>query len=168
MANRRDFLKNTALLSGALAFSNIKVNATPNLPAIAADDEQYWKLVRFQFPLSSNKIYLNNGTMGPSPYTVLNEVQQEMLEIETVGRYGGYEDVAIKELSKFLNTKDTEITLTRNVTEGINIACWGFPLKAGDEVEVQFHETDREKCMILKKKIGFGELEETLKKIPIF
>ena len=140
MANRRDFLKNTALLSGALAFSNIKVNATPNLPAIAADDEQYWKLVRFQFPLSSNKIYLNNGTMGPSPYTVLNEVQQEMLEIETVGRYGGYEDVAIKELSKFLNTKDTEITLTRNVTEGINIACWGFPLKAGDEVIITNHE----------------------------
>jgi cysteine desulfurase / selenocysteine lyase len=43
-------------------------------------------------------------------------------------------------LAEFLNTVDTEISLTRNVTEGINIACWGFPLKAGDEVIMTGHE----------------------------
>ncbi len=140
MANRRDFIKNTAMLTGALALGNISVNAAPQLPTQASNNEQYWKLVRAQFPLAANRIFLNNGTMGPSPYSVLNEVYQDMLDIDTQGRYGGNEDTAIKALAGFLNTNENEITLTRNVTEGINITCWGLPLKAADEVIITNHE----------------------------
>jgi selenocysteine lyase/cysteine desulfurase len=139
MSNRREFLKNGVLLAGAIGIGIDKLQAVPPLPP-ATDNEAYWKLVRAQFPLSPSKIFLNNGTVGPSPFTVLNEVQQDMLEVETTGRYGGHEEAAIKSLSRFLNTKDTEISLMRNVTEGINVACWGMPLKAGDEVIMTGHE----------------------------
>jgi len=140
MSNRRDFLKNGFLLAGAIGLGSRTLQAIPPLPLVNNYDEAYWKLVRAQFPLSQSRIFLNNGTLGPSPYAVLNEVQQDMLDIETTGRYGGHEDTAIKALSVFLNTKDTEISLTRNVTEGINVACWGLPLKAGDEVIMTGHE----------------------------
>jgi L-cysteine/cystine lyase len=63
-----------------------------------------------------------------------------MLLVDTNGRYGGHEDVALKSLASLLRTKDTELTLTRNVTEGINISCWGLPLQAGDEVIMSTHE----------------------------
>ncbi len=140
MANRRDFLKQGALLAGAVAFTaNASVGA-PQLPAVNTDDEAYWKLIRAQFPLSKEKIFLNNGTMGPSPFSVIHEVQQDMLEVDTFGRYGGHEDAALKALGKFLNVKDTELSLTRNVTEGINIACWGLNLVKGDEVIMTGHE----------------------------
>src|SRR5688572_25200824 len=99
MRTRRDFIRNSLLTAGALSFAQLKGEYLPALPEHSDDTESYWKLVRAQFPLSNSRIYLNNGTMGPSPYSVLNEVQQEMLEIETSGRYGGYEDVAIKSLS---------------------------------------------------------------------
>lgn len=141
MANRREFIKQSALTAGALAFSHGIANAVPPLPNRSSDDsEDYWQLVRAQFPLSNTKIYLNNGTMGPSPFPVLNEVYQDMLEVDSQGRYGGHEDTALKALAGFLNTQDTEISLTRNVTEGINIACWGLPLTKGDEVLMTGHE----------------------------
>jgi cysteine desulfurase/selenocysteine lyase len=127
MSNRRDFLKNSILLAGAIGLGSSTLQAIPPMPPMDADDETYWKLVRNQFPLSQSKIFLNNGTVGPSPYVVLHEVQQDMLDVESSGRYGGHEEGAIKALSEFLNTRDTEISLMRNVTEGINVACWGMP-----------------------------------------
>lgn len=139
MSNRRDFIKNSLLMAGALGFGDY-LHAHPPMPDEQMDDESYWRMIRAQFPLADNKIYLNNGTMGPSPYPVLNEVYQDMLQVDTNGRYGGHEDIALKSMSDLLGTKDTELTLTRNVTEGINIACWGLPLKAGDEVIMSTHE----------------------------
>ena len=144
MTNRRDFIKNSLLSVGAIGIGTALT--TPEIQAASMPsnqhpiNEDYWKLIRAQFPLSAQKIYLNNGTMGPSPYPVIHEVQQEMMDIDSNGRYGGHEDTAIKALAEFLNTKSDEITLTRNVTEGINIACWGFNLKAGDEVIMTGHE----------------------------
>ena len=112
MSNRRDFIRTGLLAAGAIGLGSKSVLAAPLIPQDAKADENYWKLVRAQFPLSHSKIFLNNGTIGPSPYSVLNEVQQEMLEIESSGRYGGYEDTAIKSLEIFgdlilINTDDS-------------------------------------------------------------
>jgi L-cysteine/cystine lyase len=142
MTSRRNFLHKTALIAGALAIGGYKAKALSisGLPNESIDDDQYWKMVRAQFPLTEKKIYLNNGTQGVSPYSVVNEVSQDMLDVDIQGRHGGGEENAIKSLAQFLNTKDTEITLTHNVTEGINIVCWGLPLKAGDEVIITNNE----------------------------
>lgn len=140
MHNRRDFLKTGMLFAGAMGIGSRSLLAQTPLPENMPVNEDYWKLVRAQFPLQSKRIFLNNGTIGPSPYPVLNEVQQEMLEIDSTARYGGYEDEAIKALAGFVGVKDSEISLMRNVTEGINVVCWGLSLKAGDEVIMTGHE----------------------------
>jgi cysteine desulfurase/selenocysteine lyase len=140
MNSRRTFLKNSLLLSGVASIGQSNLFAAPPLPSSVNADEAYWKLVRLQFPLDSSKIFLNNGTIGPSPYSVVNAVQEEMMNIDTSAHYGGYEHEAIDALARFVNCESEEISLTHNVTEGINIACWGFPLKAGDEVIMTGHE----------------------------
>ncbi|MDP2175742.1 MAG: aminotransferase class V-fold PLP-dependent enzyme [Bacteroidota bacterium] len=142
MKERRDFIKKGLLLTGILAFNKSPLfgNNLDTLTNHNGDDESYWKLVKRQFPLQSDKIYLNNGTMGPSPYPVINAIQKDMMDIETSGRYGGNEDLAIEALSRFLSTKKEEISLTRNVTEGINIIASGLNLKKGDEVIMTQHE----------------------------
>ena len=140
MASRRHFLRNTAWLTSALALGQYPLDATAAWPAEDLDEERYWQLLRAQFPLSTKKIFLNNGTVGVAPYSVINEVQQDMMDVETQARHGGSEDLAIKALADFVQVDASEITLTHNVTEGINIVCWGLPLKAGDEVLITDNE----------------------------
>jgi selenocysteine lyase/cysteine desulfurase len=140
MPSRRNFIQKTTLLGAAVVFGSYKLNASPSLPSEGADDEKYWRKVRAQFPLTEDKIYLNNGTMGVSPYSVVNEVRQDMLKVDTQAQHAASDDLAIKALAKYLNTKDSEISLTHNVTEGINIVCWGLPLIQGDEIIITNNE----------------------------
>jgi cysteine desulfurase/selenocysteine lyase len=105
----------------------------------SSGDEAFWKLVREQFPLKKSRTYFNNGTMGPSPYSVIETVNKGMLEVNTDGEYHGTE-IAREKLATFINAKVSEIALTHNTTEGINIVAWGLPLKKGDEVIMTTHE----------------------------
>ncbi|MGB3946627.1 MAG: aminotransferase class V-fold PLP-dependent enzyme [Bacteroidia bacterium] len=143
---RRTFLKHfvSATFTGVIlpSLSNSIVNGTPFVPfkLLSFDDsELYWKSIREQFPLKKTRIYLNNGTMGPSPYTVIEQLQKALLDANTNGEYVGHE-VAREKIATFLNVKVSEIALTHNTTEGLNIVALGLPLKKGDEVIMTTHE----------------------------
>ncbi len=101
--------------------------------------DQFWNIVRDQFPVSKAKTYFNSGTMGPSPYQVIDIVNQHSRWMETYGEYKGME-VARETLAEYLNVQISEISLTHNTTEGINIIAWGLPLRRGDEVIMTTHE----------------------------
>ncbi len=107
--------------------------------AVAPDDEEFWAFVREQFPLRRDPIYLNNGTMGPSPFVVIDAVRAEAEVVDREGKYGGWDDVRPR-IAGFVNAAVEEISLTHNVTEGINIVASGLPLRRGDEVLVTDHE----------------------------
>lgn len=144
MFKRRDFIKKGLLISGAsvLGLKSIESEAKNNWNNINfnLNNDEFWDQIRKQFPLNNDRIFLNNGTMGPSPYSVLKTVQEAMFEIESKAIYGGEEKDTIQAIANFFNTKEAEISLTRNVTEGINIVCWGLNLKKGDEVIMTKHE----------------------------
>ncbi len=106
---------------------------------VEEDDDAYWHNVRLMFPLSKDHIYLNNGTFGPSPYPVIEAVKAGMMENDMNGQYGNW-DPTVAKIAKFVGAKDDEIALTHNVTDGINIGCWGLPLQKGDEVIITTHE----------------------------
>lgn len=78
--------------------------------------------------------------MGVSPYSVIDAVCADILDTDTFARHGNDEELALEALGKFLNVKSEEITLTHNVSEGINIVCWGLQLNAGDEIIISGHE----------------------------
>ncbi|MES2778952.1 MAG: aminotransferase class V-fold PLP-dependent enzyme [Bacteroidota bacterium] len=138
--SRRNFIKQTS----AAMFAGVSLrdfDTVPLLPSPTsfADEEQYWKLVREQFPLDKNIAYLNNGTMGPSPYPVIEAVKKGMMDTDQFLNYSGWEHASQK-IASFVGADEHEIALTHNVTEGINIYTWGLPLKKGDEVILTTHE----------------------------
>ena len=106
-------------------------------PAIDPEDEQFWKFVRTQFPLSDERAYLNTGGLGASPYVVIDAVKSKMDELEKVGETGRTEELWIDvktAAAQLLGCDASELAFTRNATEGINIVCNGLPLKSGDEM----------------------------------
>lgn len=144
MTNRRQFIKLSTSALGAIVvppFPEVIISdqVKTNGKNIPSDDEVYWKLVRNQFPLAKDKIYLNNGTMGPSPYPVIEAVKNTMMDVDVNGNYGGWAQAAVR-LEKFLKVNEGEIALTHNVTDGINIVAQGLPLKKGDEIILTTHE----------------------------
>lgn len=138
MKSRRSFLQKLGIgvmAPGLLGIPDSKANSlNHNLQG-----EEFWKQVRDQFPLTQSRIYMNNGTFGPSPKDVLNALNDSFEQTNTSGEYG-HIDPLRAQLADFVGIKESEISLTHNTTEGINIMVWGLPLKAGDEVIITYHE----------------------------
>ena len=146
---RSEFLKAAAL--GALlpgvahiaAGAPLSTPSRPAWPGDMADGEEFWKFVRAQFPLTTDRVYLNTGGLGASPYAVIDTVKARMDEFEKISETGHSEQLwkEIKEsLGKFLGCDADELAFTRNTTEGVNIVANGFPLKPGDEIITSTHE----------------------------
>lgn len=147
MHTRRSFLKSTALAAVAAGFTpsafakklDVIHPLTHDASPVDSHDERFWKLIREQFPLTRERIYLNNGTMGPSPYPVINAYTKKINHIDEYGEYGGW-DVARPKLARLIRCDEKEISLTHNATEGIDVIAAGLKLKRGDEVIMTTHE----------------------------
>lgn len=176
--DRRNFLRSASLLSTCTITELNVVAAMQQLPAkdrnIRGDDEIYWKNVRQLFPLSNEWAYLNNGTMGPSPYPVIEAIQKGIMQNDEQGDYGDYEQY-LEAIAPFVGAHKNEIALTHNVTEGSNIVCWGLPLRKSDEVIMTDQEhvggvmpwLNRQKLhgIVLKTFTPAPTAEETLERI---
>lgn len=141
MNRRRSFLKT---LLGSVATAPLWATPSPEteftLPQYLPDKTTtFWSELRKAFPLNQNRVYFNNGSFGPSPYPVLTAVQTKTIVINRTGEYGNTH-AARARLAAFLGVTSGELSLTHNTTEGINIVCWGLPLRAGDEVILTLQE----------------------------
>ncbi|WP_111670314.1 aminotransferase class V-fold PLP-dependent enzyme [Algoriphagus litoralis] len=142
MKNRRDFLKKFSVglaAPGLFGFAphrtiqkNLQIDHT-------LQGEPFWDQIRGSFPLSKDRIYLNNGTFGPAPFPVQRAMEESLLQINTTGEYGSTQPEREK-LAAFLGIKTEELSLTHNTTEGINIMAWGIALNPGDEVILTTHD----------------------------
>ena len=143
--NRRSFFRSvTGGIFGGLALLSMPESSTARYLIakehdFSPEDEDFWRVVREQFPLQKTRIYMNNGTMGPSPYVVQEAMRSREEFVNTTGEYGGHEESRPK-LARFINADPKEIALTHNVTEGINIIAQGIKLRRGDEVILTNHE----------------------------
>jgi len=129
------------------AWENTKYNPHEPLPfAPETDalnpekDSQYWDFVRSLFPLNPKITFLNNGTMGITPYPVLEALNKSFHNLAENAAYpmhdGSFED----QLAAIIGCKGSEIAITKNVSEGVNLACRAISLKRGDEVIITQHE----------------------------
>lgn len=150
MVNRRSFLAaSAAAAAGTLPYPVLAAAmARPPepLPAsalYAKDEEAYWAQLRRQFLIPSDEVYLNNGTVGSSPWPVLQAVfaaytdtermAQEDPEDYPIWGYGPWNEFR-DPLAAFIGCSRDEIALLRNATEANNFIANGVDLKAGDEV----------------------------------
>lgn len=105
------------------------------------DDEKFWNLIRLQFPLNSDLIYMNTGGLGPSPYAVINTIEQQIFDLEQISETGHeYVESVRQKAARFFHCDPDEIAFTRNATEGMNLIARGLPLRRNDEVIMTTHE----------------------------
>ena len=152
--SRRRFLGGTmAALAGGLSGVSI---ASPALALSAAGgqswrerirpsgalDDAYWQRVRREFNIADEMRYMNNGTMGPMPKSVVEAQTRYLRDIAAdprTGRWSRIEPVREK-LAAFVGADADEILMTRSTTEGMKIFSRGLDLEPGDEVLMSSHE----------------------------
>ena len=144
---RKSFL---TIGTGLFAAANLKaansqiieaqLNDMGSLAQLDQTDNFDWAAIRSMFPLGNDRIFLNNGTMGITPYPVLNAVQNSFETIAEKAEYPHHSDDLEKMLASIIGADPKEIGITKNVSEGINHICWGLDLKRGDEVILTEHE----------------------------
>ncbi|MFC1491217.1 aminotransferase class V-fold PLP-dependent enzyme [Nitrospinota bacterium] len=100
--------------------------------------------LRAQIPAMKGQVYVNWGGSGPSPATVLREVDRFLKREAKMGPFhplirdesrAVLQDLRIS-VSKLLGAREDEVALVDNTTSGVNIAAAGIEWKAGDQAIV--------------------------------
>jgi len=150
MQARRDFLRQIvpAGALGAVGFKTDWLERVASAAAGAADrpaaeiaaDENYWRDIQQAFTLDRTIINLNNGYTCPSP-RVVHEALKRYLDISNQApihyMWNLLEpniETVRRKLAAEAGCDPEELAITRNASEGLQIAQLGIDLQAGDEV----------------------------------
>lgn len=143
MASRRRFLKNTALFGLTPLVPSFNMDDSFPFPMGNMDllgDDQLFALIRRQLLIPMDRIYLNTGSLGPSPVKILDVVHATMrsLEmnpvVENWGAFGKQMEAVREVVGDYINADKENILLTRNTTEGLNLVAQSLRLQPGDEI----------------------------------
>ncbi|MGF7079168.1 aminotransferase class V-fold PLP-dependent enzyme [Mucilaginibacter sp. UYCu711] len=151
-ANRRNFIKQAAVLTGAFSatslfnqahaegFNNAAKKIAHLTPMQAAQDEDYWSVIQRSYTANGDIIILNNGGVSPSPLIVQQAVERyNQLSNQGPSYYmwrildQGREPLREK-LALMAGCDPEELAINRNATEALNNIILGMPLQKGDEV----------------------------------
>jgi isopenicillin-N epimerase len=131
-----------ALPASWTAFASA-LRAAPGAPD--ANNENYWSLVKRQFPLEDNLIYLNAANVCPASRPVLDRHAEFMRDFQANPsfqnrlKYETLRERLREKLGAMLRVSADELAITRNTSEGSNIIVKGVDLKSGDEVLITEH-----------------------------
>ncbi len=124
---RREMIAGSALQHGAAALSGNVTTAHAEAPA--------------EYMFEPGLIYLNTGSLGPTPRSILDAVLKAWNQVETnpvAMSYGaGVHAVADKTreaVAALIGCSADEMLLTRSTTNAMNIAALGIDLARGDRV----------------------------------
>lgn len=138
--SKRDFLK---LAAASICFFNYgSLNSwAKNNQKRKFTSASEWDEIRDQFSLTKNRVYFNNGTIGPSPEPVLNSVIEAMKQVDFMSEHNENHGAVLREkIAQFIHASSEEISLTHNTTEAINIIACGLKLNSFDEIIITTHE----------------------------
>lgn len=137
--SRRDLFRHAgAWLATVQALSAAPVNPAPG-------NEDYWRLVKRQFPLEDNLLYLNAANVCPASRGVLDRHLEYLRDFQANPSFQNrekYEPLAERSRAKaahMLGCDKEEIAFVRNTSEGSNTIVNGLDLKPGDEVIITSH-----------------------------
>ncbi|MBK7651129.1 MAG: aminotransferase class V-fold PLP-dependent enzyme [Flammeovirgaceae bacterium] len=142
MSSRRKFIKTASLFAGgsiSLLNSGFTKEETIDFEKATNDDELF-AMVRKQLLIPDKRIYLNTGSLGPSPLDVIDGMHTTTRQLESNpvgenwGPLGNQMELVRKKVADFIHAEVDEIVLTRNTTEGFNLIAQSFKLEAGDEI----------------------------------
>ena len=162
-SSRRLFLRSISALAALNGLA-----AAPRAPEPA--NESYWALVKRQFPLEENLIYLNAANVCPASRPVLDRHAQFMRDFQMNPsfqnrlKYEPLREQMRTKIAGMLRVNADEIAITRNTSEGSNIIVKGLDLKPGDEVLITDHNhpSNNDAWKVRAAREGF-----TVKSLPV-
>src|SRR5579864_750920 len=169
--SRRSFLRSIpaiAALPGSWTAFSSALRAAPSAPD--ANNETYWSLVKRQFPLEENLIYLNAANVCPASRPVLDRHAEFMRDFQmnpsfqNRAKYDAMRERLRGKIGEMLRVSADEIAITRNTSEGTNIVVKGVDLKPGDEVLITDHNhpSNNDSWKVRAQREGF-----TVKSLPV-
>ncbi|MEZ5353641.1 MAG: aminotransferase class V-fold PLP-dependent enzyme [Bryobacteraceae bacterium] len=168
--SRRNFLRAGAPATAAgtwLAMADV-LRAAPS--TATPGNEEYWRLVKRQFPLAEDLVYLNAANVCPASRGVLDRHLEFLRDFQANPSFQNrekYDPIAERTRSKtaaLLGVDKEEIAFTRNTSEGSNIVVHGVELKAGDEVVITAHNhpSNNDSWKVRARREGF-----TVREVPV-
>jgi isopenicillin-N epimerase len=163
-SSRRSFFRSipalAALPASWTAFSTA-LKAAPTAPD--ANNENYWSLVKRQFPLEEDLIYLNAANVCPASRPVLDRHAEFMRDFQSNpsfqnrAKYDPLRERLREKIAGMLRVSADEIAITRNTSEGTNTVVEGVDLKSGDEVIIYDHNhpSNNDSWKMRAKREGF-------------
>ena len=103
------------------------------------------ELVRTDFPLTKKKIYMNNGSVAPTPLSTIKAITDAFLKYSIEGPDSKTVNEFITSLMKelrgriadLINCEPEDIIFTQSTTEGLNYVRNGIDWKKGDSMIVR-------------------------------
>jgi selenocysteine lyase/cysteine desulfurase len=171
--SRRQFFTQSSSVFAAL--TAIKASFAESLSDLAVPakgwlvDEGYWGKIRRKFMLEQGLAYLNNGTVGPTPAPVFDNLVEywRMMAVnpnDNSSILQGRLDLIREKAAAFIGASPDEVAIMRNATESNNLVAYGIDLKAGDEVLIGYLEHDSNRQPWLQKAKRHGIV---VKEVPI-
>jgi isopenicillin-N epimerase len=171
---RRDFLRQmTGAALGSASWSTLAatIHAGPLAQETRLHGDEYWRLLRQQFPLEDGLTYLNAANICPASRPVLDR-QVEYLgdfhrnpSFQNRDKYKPMYERLRGKLATFLRAgSPDEIAITRNTSEGNNLIVNGLDFASGDEVIItdHNHQSNNEAWKMRAKRDGL-----VIKSVPV-
>jgi selenocysteine lyase/cysteine desulfurase len=136
-------------LAGSVAAGAVALRAAANEPAaVPAPDLAVadWPVIRRQFQLPTDLVYMNNGSLGPSAESVQVAAAAARRSLATNPVTQGFgpllaaADAARHRVAVYLGCAADELWVTRNTTEGMNRVAAAVDWRPGDRVLTSDHE----------------------------
>ncbi|MGQ0737092.1 MAG: aminotransferase class V-fold PLP-dependent enzyme [Acidobacteriota bacterium] len=159
--SRRTILRRFIAAGAATLVARESLSAMAAAAQAPLADAEFWRRVQSEYLLDKDWVYLNNGTLGPSPKAVYYTVAERYHDLaQDPGQPNSDQGAGAAEVRRkaaaFIGANPDEIALLRNTTEGIGFVVNGLDLKAGDEILMTFHEHNGgvQPCRLKAKRHG--------------
>jgi selenocysteine lyase/cysteine desulfurase len=131
----------------AAALSGYLSNLRDDL-AGSTDATGYWRRVGDEFLLRSGRMHFNCGSIGATPRAIIEAYKSyiDVMETDPIAHaWSGFDGAAAEEVldkaRRFVGARTrSEMLLTRNTTEAMNLIASGIRWQSGDEVLTTDHE----------------------------
>ncbi|MDA7746559.1 aminotransferase class V-fold PLP-dependent enzyme [Psychromonas sp.] len=147
---RRNFLKTTTGLAAAGITASLipsQVMASSRGYSHHSSDKKLWKNVQKEFVLDKKTTYMNIGTTGSMPKSVLETYQANNLSVaqnpwDMQGKFGSWPYVSemTNSIAAGFGAEPHEIILSRNTTDGMCSILNGLHFEEGDVILTTHHE----------------------------
>src|SRR5678815_4086033 len=139
---RRDFLHTLGALSAAGLASRTSVVTGGETPVAGYSTRAARGLALSpdDFAFAPGLVYLQTGSLGPTPKPVMERTIAAWKELELNPSFYGYgaQEHAMDDVrataARFLGARTEEIVVTRCTTDGMNMVAQGLTFAAGDRV----------------------------------